>query len=402
MIRAYRYYIDSFRGLSNEIWLLALISLVNRAGTMVLPFLSIYLTDQLGFGFREAGIAMSVFGIGSLIGTYLGGKVADLYGYYEAMFWSLISGGLIFFAFLVVSSFYMVCLVVLLASSFGEAYRPAMMASIAIYSKDANRTRSIALIRLAVNLGYALGPAIGGLLAAGVGYNSLFIIDGLTCLMAGFLLKSVLKEKTKSSQAVEKRQILPEELAPWKDKEYLAFLLACTLCALVFMQLFYTAPVYFKNNLSLDEDVIGILLAVNALIIALVEMPIIRSLENKWSPVLLISFGCALFALGYLFMAPWQLLITAILYIVFITFGEIFSFPYASQLAMELSQKRRAEYLAYFSMSFSIAHILAPSLGLSIAESMGFSFLWLVSGILSILVCILFYFSGLKLQARRK
>ncbi|HKK88984.1 MAG TPA: MFS transporter [Saprospiraceae bacterium] len=402
MIRAYQYYIDSFRGLSNEIWLLALISLVNRAGTMVLPFLSIYLTDQLGFGFREAGIAMSVFGIGSLIGTYLGGKLADISGYYEAMFWSLITGGLMFFAFLWASSFIMVCLVILLAASFGEAYRPAMMASIAIYSKDENRTRSIALIRLAINLGYALGPAIGGLLAAGVGYNSLFIIDGMTCLMAGFLLKATLKEKSKSSQAKENEKVLPDELPPWRDREYIVFLIACTLCALVFMQLFYTAPVYFKNNLSLDEDIIGILLAVNAFIIAVIEMPIIRSLENRWNPVILITFGCALFALSYLFMAPWQLITTAIVYIIFITFGEIFSFPYANQLAMELSQKRRAEYLAYFSMSFSIAHILAPSLGLSIAESMGFSFLWGASGILSLFVCVLFYFSGSKLLARRK
>ena len=277
-----------------------------------------------------------------------------------------------------------------------------MMASIAIYSKDENRTRSIALIRLAINLGYALGPAIGGILAASVGYNSLFVIDGLTCLLAGFLLKATLKEKTKSSQAKEKEQELPDELPPWKDRQYIVFLIACTLCALVFMQLFYTAPVYFKNNLLLDEDVIGVLLALNAFIIAVIEMPIIRSLENKWNPVSLITLGCALFAFGYLFMAPWQMLISAIAYIVLITFGEILSFPYANQLAMELSKKRRAEYLAYFSMSFSIAHIMAPSLGLGLAERMGFSFLWLISGILALIVCVLFFVSGSKLQARRK
>jgi predicted MFS family arabinose efflux permease len=398
LIRAYRYYVDSFRGLSKEIWLLSLISLINRAGTMVLPFLSIYLTDELSFSFEKAGLAMSIFGVGSLVGTYIGGRYADYRGYYEAMFYSLILGGLMFFTFLDVHTFWLISILIFLTSAFGEAYRPAMMASIAIYSKEGNRTRSIALIRLAINLGYALGPAIGGILAANVGYDSLFIIDGISCIMAGFILKLTLKRKTRTTQNKELQEDLPDEPGPLQNRDFVIFLIACTLCGIVFMQLFYTAPVYFKNNLNLNEDVIGVLLAMNAFIIALIEMPIIHGLENKFSPVNILTFGCALFGISYLFMAFGDHMILAISYIIFITFGEIFNFPYSNQLAMEISRKRRAQYLAFFAMSFSIAHIVAPSLGLYIAEKWGFQTLWWFSGGICVVICVVLYQSAGRLH----
>ncbi|MGB5460907.1 MAG: MFS transporter, partial [Eudoraea sp.] len=96
MRSVYNSYINSFKGLSKEVWWLSLITLINRAGTMVIPFLSLYLTQDLGFTLENVGIIMSCFGLGSLIGSWLGGKLTDLFGSYQVMLVSLILTGILF------------------------------------------------------------------------------------------------------------------------------------------------------------------------------------------------------------------------------------------------------------------------------------------------------------------
>ena len=78
-------YLNTFKGLSSEVWWLALITLINRAGTMVIPFLSLYLTKDLNFTFAQVGWVMSAFGLGSVVGSWLGGKLTDKIGYYKVM-----------------------------------------------------------------------------------------------------------------------------------------------------------------------------------------------------------------------------------------------------------------------------------------------------------------------------
>ncbi|NBC09283.1 MAG: hypothetical protein GVY26_18990 [Bacteroidetes bacterium] len=90
--RSLQLYRDSFSGLSKEVWSLSGVMLINRAGTMVLPFLSVYLTQQLGFSLGQAGWIMSFFGAGSVLGAYLGGQLTDRIGFYETQFWPQILG----------------------------------------------------------------------------------------------------------------------------------------------------------------------------------------------------------------------------------------------------------------------------------------------------------------------
>ena len=103
--RTFRIYKDSFKGLSPEIWWLALITFINRAGTMVIPFLTLYLTNQLEFTLSEVGWVMSSFGIGSFLGSWLGGKLTDRIGYYKVMFWSLLLTGFLFIALQYITTF---------------------------------------------------------------------------------------------------------------------------------------------------------------------------------------------------------------------------------------------------------------------------------------------------------
>ena len=179
-------YKDSFDGLSKDIWWLSLVTLINRSGSIVIIFLTIYLTTSLDFTLTQAGIAMSCFGAGSVAGAYIGGWLTDRFGYYWTMFWSLLLGGSLFFLIMYFQDFYSFCIMVFLLSTVADSFRPASMASISAYSKPENHNRSLSLIRLAINLGFALGSGAAGILISIFGYHWLFIIDGSTCIIAAF------------------------------------------------------------------------------------------------------------------------------------------------------------------------------------------------------------------------
>ena len=167
-------YLNTFKGLSKEVWWLALITLINRAGTMVIPFLSLYLTEDLEFSLSNVGTLMVCFGLGSVVGSWLGGKLTDSTGYYKVMVRSLLGTGILFIGLQFLNTFYALCLGIFLVMLVADMFRPAMFVALSAYSKPENKTRSVTLIRLAINLGFSAGPAVGGRTITTFGYTALF------------------------------------------------------------------------------------------------------------------------------------------------------------------------------------------------------------------------------------
>ena len=248
-------YRNAYSGLSSAIWIQALIMLVNRSGTMVIPFLTVYLTQSLHFSISEAAAVLSVFGAGAICGVYFGGKLTDRIGFYPIQFWSLLANGLLFFVLGQLRGLWSICGCVFLLALIGEAFRPANAAATAYYSNTDNRTRSYSLNRLAINLGFAVGPAMGGLLAT-ISYSWLFWTDGLTCLIAAGMLRWLLKPPGKGAgEPLEPRAAAlasgagsyankntPPALSAYKDKTYLRFVFFVFMNALSFFQLFSVVP----------------------------------------------------------------------------------------------------------------------------------------------------------------
>ena len=137
---------------------------------MVIPFMSLYLTSDLGFSLKHVGWTMSVFGLGSVIGAWLGGRLTDKIGYYPVVFWSLFLSGFMFISLQFIQSFIGFCIGIFLLMVVADTLRPAIYVALNAYSKPVNRTRSVTLIRLAINLGFSLGPAAGGIIIATSGY----------------------------------------------------------------------------------------------------------------------------------------------------------------------------------------------------------------------------------------
>lgn len=384
-------YIDSFRGLSREVWWLALITLINRAGTMVIPFLSLYLTEDKGYDLSQVGWVMTCFGLGSVVGTWIGGKLTDIYGYYHIMFLSLISTGVGFFLFQFVDGFVWTCASIFMIMVVADIFRPAMFVALSAYSKPENKTRSVTLIRLAINLGFSAGPAVAGLIIVKMSYALLFWIDGITCTLAGLLLIFLLNPK-KTHALEEIKHASPQ--SAYKDRVFWLFCVAMVLYATVFMQLFSVFPVYFRQELNMNEQTIGYLMALNGILIFIFEMPLVKYLEAKYhSKFVLIIIGTVLTGATYFIFNAYTSMLFAVLGVITITLGEMIALPFSNAFALDRSNRgNKGEYMALYSLSFSIAHIYSHNLGLQLADSMGFTFTWYVIGGLSILcLAILMY-----------
>ena len=375
-------YKNSLSGLSKEVWFLSLVTFINRSGTMVIPFLSVYMTTELEFSIAQAGYVLLCFGLGSLAGSYLGGFLTDKLGYYWVMFWSLFAGGLMFISLGFVYNIWAVGAVVFLTSAIADAMRPAAMTAVAVYSKPENRTRAFSLMRMAVNLGWAMGPAAGGWLVSFIGYWALFWADGLTCMTAGLMFLLTMKIKK-----AEKKQEEPTHLSvtksPYKDKEYLFFLFLMLIGAVVFMQFLYTLPVFFKEEMQFSELMIGNIMAMNGLLIFFVEMPLVYTLERKIKIIDSIWAGVLMFGVAYVLLnfAVGRSMVIAIISMVILSVGEIFNMPFTNTYAMgRASEENRGAYMGLFTMTYSLAHIIGPPLGTQTVHYFGFETLWNLMG----------------------
>ncbi|MGG8497707.1 MFS transporter [Tenacibaculum sp. TC6] len=383
MKKLYFGYLDTFKGLSKEVWWLALITLINRAGTMVVPFLSLYLTKSLNFTLKDVGWIMTCFGIGSVIGSWLGGRLTDKIGFYKVMKVSLFLTGLLFIALQFVTTFTGFCIGIFLVMLVADTFRPAMFVALNSYSKPENKTRSVTLIRLAINLGFSAGPAVGGLIITSLSYNGLFWVDGITCILATFLLMNVLHPK--KSRIVDDGKV-DHPVSVFSDNAFWVFFVGMFVFGFIFLQYFSTMPLYYKDNHHLTELQIGLLMGMNGFIIFLLEMPLIKWLEeSKYTKEFLIFFGLFLTGLSFLVLnlTSWTgILIVGML---LMTIGEMIAFPFSNAFVMERAKKgNQGEYMAYYSIAFSASHIFGHNSGMQFIDKFGFFNTWNIMLLLSV------------------
>ncbi|MFH4964252.1 MFS transporter [Gaetbulibacter sp. M235] len=392
-------YINTFRGLSKEVWWIALITLINRAGTMVIPFLSLYLTKSLNFTLADVGWIMSAFGLGSVVGSWIGGKLSDKIGFYKVMVFSLIATGILFIILQLLTSFVAFCIGIFVVMLVADMFRPAMFVALNSYSKPENKTRSVTLIRLAINLGFSAGPAIGGIIITTISYGGLFWVDGITCILAAIVLIQVLHPK--KAKTLDNLKIENPESA-FLDYPFLTFIVAMILFGIVFLQYFSTMPLYYKDAHHLNELEIGILLGLNGFIIFVFEMPLIKWLENsRFTKLGLMLFGAILTGLSFLVLNITSWAGVLIIGMLLMTFGEMIAFPFSNAFAMDRAKKgNQGEYMALYSISFSVSHIFGHNVGLHLVGAIGFDKTWYFTTILASLCVFLIFILKQKMKLK--
>ena len=386
-------YINNFKGFSREIWILAIVTFINRAGVMVVPFLSKYLKENLHFSYSEVGWIMVGFGAGSVCGSWLGGKLSDKIGFYKIMLFSLFVSGIVLILLQYIMSFWGLVLGLFVLMLIADMFRPSMFVAIGAYAKPENRTRALTLVRLAINIGFAAGPALGGLVIMSIGYSGLFWIDGLTCIISIVIFGLLVKEKKKFVDPNIETVTIAEVNSVFHDKPFWIFLIACFISGILFFQLFTTIPLYHHVQFGLSEFQTGLLLTLNGLIIFFLEMPFVSYIErNKISKLKVCGWGLLLMttSISLLMINFWSGIL--IVMMVFMTIGEMFVFPFSNSFAISRAPKgHEGRYMAIFTMSYSCAHIFSSKVGLDIVSHFGYQINWFsmtILGIISIFLII--------------
>jgi len=359
-------------GLPRDSWLLALATLVNRAGTMVIPFLALHFTKNLGFSAGQAGMALAAYGIVSLLTSPFAGRLADRVGSQRVLTLSLFLGGLGFWALPLLTTMPQVLAGMVVLSAVSEAMRPATLALVGDLAPPELRRQAFALNRLAINLGMSVGPALGGFLAAH-SFQMLFWVDGATSVAAALVLL-LFPLRVHSSEAHTGET---PSLGAIGDRR-LRYVILCLLpVLLVFFQHEGAMPVWMVEELGMSTRNFGLLFTINTLLIVFLEVRL-NTATAHWSPARALAVGSALCTVGFGALAflssYWGIVATVVVW----TFGEMILFPSTAAYVSELAPpKRRGEYMGFYSMTFGIGFTLGPWAGLTLFEGAGARALWL-------------------------
>ena len=182
-------YWKDLRHLPRPVWIVSASQLVNRAGSMVLSFLVLYLTRERGFSAEKAGFVLFLYGAGAIVSAPLAGRLADRWGAVPVMRASLFCSGAMLLLYPQAQSMLVIGIVTVALAMLTEAFRPAAMSFFGEAVESARRKSAFAVYRLAINLGMAIGPAIGGVLAT-LSFRYLFLVDGATSLAAATVLSA--------------------------------------------------------------------------------------------------------------------------------------------------------------------------------------------------------------------
>jgi len=361
---------------------------------MVLFFLTLYLTTKLGYTISDAGTLISIYGFGSLAGAFIGGWLSDYFGTHRILVISLLLSGIGYILLGHLESFFSISLMLFFVALVSESFRPANATAVAESSPPELRSRAFALNRLAANLGITIGPAIGGFLAR-VDYIYLFWIDGATYLLAaGVFLIYIRGNLAAKNMAPEVERI--ESRSPFQDRIVLFILFLMLLMGITFVQIFNTWPLFLKTEYRLLESDIGTLLAINALLIVFIEMPLIHKIEKK-EPLNIMSFGALLLFGGFALLPLNSAFLFVTFTVVLWTLGEILVFPLlTSYVANRADDSNRGKYMGMTTFTFALAFVIGPFFGTNIYELFGSTILWISVGALGVFASL-----GFKLLARK-
>jgi MFS family permease len=444
-------FVRSYTSLPPLVHLLCAGSFINRVGSFVMLFLTIYVSEHLQMGKPFASACVGVFGVGSALSAVFGGQIADTLGRRPAMLMALFGGAAILASLSLISSGWLFMVALFVFALVVEMYRPASAAMIGDVVSPLQRPLAFGLLYLSFNLGFAIAPQIGGWLAAR-SYTFLFLADAATTGLFGVVVLLFIREThhrvaagrddsvlaaaestdagatpvsaAEALAAAEEAQeqtenrfaaqlsaadsaspvanvSLGEALQRIRcDSNFLLFSLCCLLTNIVFMQAFVTLPLAIHEK-GYSELQFGRMISVNGLLIVLLQLPA-TPLLNRLPRLQVLLCGQLLMVAGFGLTAwadsGWQIISTIILW----TLGEICQAPFKPAIVSEMAPAElRARYLGVFNVTHSASIAIGAPAGGWILSRCGPQVLWPGCGVVLLLTAGLYIWLFRRLRHPR-
>jgi MFS family permease len=369
----------SLRALPRPAWVLFFGTFLNKFGAFVVPFLTIYLTKQ-GYSAADAGMAVGAYGLGGVVATLLGGHLADKLGRRETIALSMFSGAATMMLLSQAHNFALVIALTVLAGLTSEFYRPASSALLTDVVAPGQRVTAFATLRVAFNAGFAFGPAMAGFIAA-FGFFWLFAGDAASSALYGLV----------AMFALPRGMYNPQTSASWgeawrilrHDRKLHQLLAANFAIGLVFFQIASTFGLYVMQQ-GFSTATYGLIISLNGAMIVLAELPL-TTITRRFPARRVMAAGYLIIGAGYAANYFAHSVTALAVCMAIFTLGEMVTMPMVSAYVADLAPAHmRGRYLGVSGMTWSLALIIGPMLGMKLFSSNPMLY-WVGSGMVGLI-----------------
>jgi MFS family permease len=386
-------------GLPPTYWLLWSGTLINRLGGFVIPFLTLYLTNQRSIPISQAALMVSLFGAGSFLSQLAGGELTDRLGRRPVMLMSFLITPIVMVMLGLARDLMLIAICTLIVGFFTDLYRPAVGAAIADLVPPESRTRAYGYNYWAINLGAAVAPLVAGLIA-GYSYLTLFIADALTTAIFGLIVFFGIRETRPAEVRHTAHASVSERISQIKREPILLLFSFLTLFfGIIYMQGYVTLPLDMQSH-GLGPQQYGAAIAVNGFLIILVTIPV-SNMAARWPRFETVAASAILLGLGYGFTALATNLPLFVVSVVVWTLGEIAATSVAPTIIADLSPvELRGLYQGIFGAAWGLAFFIGPLAGGWIYEHLGSNILWASCLVLGFVLALCYVALGVPAKRR--
>ncbi|MGW0899204.1 MDR family MFS transporter [Streptomyces goshikiensis] len=377
---------ESVSGLPRAFWWLWTSTLINRLGAFVATFMTLYLTLERGYSASFAGLVVALHGLGGVISSLVAGVMTDRLGRRPTLLAAQAST-----AFSVALLGFMehpaaIAAVALLVGMTSNASRPAVHAMMADIVRPEDRVRAFSLNYWAINLGFAVSATAAGVIAE-YSYLAGFLGEAALTLVCAVLVYVKLPESQPAAEPVAPGTAGGPGTRPetrlgtvlW-DGQFMGVVGLSFLISLVFTQGSVGLPVAM-GAAGFSPGDYGLVIAVNGLLIVVLQIPVSRFIEHR-DPRLLLVVSALLAGYGFALTAfagsLWAYALTVCVW----TLAEIVNSPTQMSLVVRLSPADgRGRYQGVYTMSWAVASLVAPLMAGFVIDRWGAGWLWGVTGV---------------------
>lgn len=332
--------------------------------SMIWPFMTIYLRQRLGVPLSTVTVLLTIDSVTSILSSFAAGPVTDHFGRKGVMVLSLGMMGLTYALMSRAVSIPFFAVLMCLRGAFNPLYRIGSDAMIADLIPLADRPDAYAVLRMMNNVGFAIGPTVGGFVTAS-SYSTAFLIAACGMTFYSLFAALTIHETLPASARLERPE---KEKAGgygrvFKDRFFLKFVTATTMTGMASSLVFVLLFVYTKENFGIEESRSGFIMAINALMVVFFQVAVVKT-TRKFQPLKVLSAGALFYALGVGSIALGKSVPAFALSMVVVTTGELLLIPTSTSLAASLApMDMRGRYMSIYWLSWSVSHGLGPVVG---------------------------------------
>lgn len=369
---------DTYRGIDRRIYLLAATRAVNTMGfSIVMPFMAMYLVEQRGAKGATYGLVYMIAGIAASVGQGIAGELADRYGRRRIMVTALLLRAVNMVALgLAVTygaSIHVLGALIVSNGVLRSLFEPAASAAVSDLAPPERRVAAFGLQRIGVNVGWAMGPALGGAFAHH-SYGALFFFAAPMTLIAAIAATKIVDLPRAQAPAhaddaairLTPRAILAAFREHPRFFHYLVLVFAGSIMT---TQLFSTLSVYAKVELGMPEGKIGLIYTVNGILVVLLQLPAVALIEHR-GPRFALLMGPLLYTIAYFALGFAQGFGEIVAAVALLTIGEVVFSPALSDMAAYLGDPRRlGRAFGLFGLMQQLGVSMGPLVGGSVFDA---------------------------------